>query len=91
MYSVPSRHAPRTRIVPPHDTLRDTPAPAEASREAFQVQGAEFIIFVTPGVLRIVNPAITEKQARANVNLEHAVAPQLRDLRRAVTRLGAGR
>lgn len=91
MSRVTHPNAPFNRSIPPHEALRDTPAPAEASREAFQVQGAEFIVFVTPTGTRIVNPATSEKQAIRNATLERAVAPQLRELRRAVTRLGAGR
>jgi len=81
MYSVPSRHAPCT----PNGITRDTP------RDTLQPQNAEIIIFLTPAGLRVVNPATSEKQARANAALERAVAPQIRELRRAVGRLGAGR
>jgi len=65
--------------------------PQEAPQDTFQAQGAELIVFVTPAGTRIVNPATSEKQAIRNAALERAVAPQLRDLRRAVERLGVGR
>lgn len=66
------------------------PVNGKGSTDRQRCPDAEIIIFVSPIGLRVVNPATTEKQARANTNLERAVAPELRELRRAVTRIGAG-
>ncbi len=89
-FSLPSQR-PAVHSVTPHEALRGTGGHSDTQRDTFQTQNAELIIFLTPAGTRVVNPAISETQALRNAALERAVAPQLRDLRRAVTRLGTGR
>lgn len=77
-FSLPSQR-PAVHSVTPHEAPRGTAG----------LYG-ELIAFITPGRLRIVSPALHERDAAANTALATALTEELEYLRQGALRLGAG-